>query len=433
MANRSTLFSQARVISTILMSAFFLGGIFPAARVAYAVGDEFQIAELGVPLYGVDVEDDIGDSRGGIAVCGSNVLINKDGRIGIYESDDFGGFVDGPDEYHSDTLLTNMETGVAYAFDWDGDFPATFDKLYAVDCETGEITEDGIDLQTDLVVNDNYNKPGLFSGYGRVVVYSGDADGNLYNIDLATGAVTEIAELCPEAGTDCFNPYVNERDSNEQYFEVGVAEYFDEQVHLVYAYEGDNSAEEPSALKRYSVDSEAVTVIFEAPEGSDCSPGDSSNFGIGDDFTFVADPANNKIYSSTEYGYQFPWVTDVLDACGYDEPVVAYSAVFCYEECSIGDDPSITAYGATRLIGSTSTFASDRVRWAWLSCRTSGDGGTDTRLPAGCRTVARGSGLGSALERRAYRVTAQDRRHRYVRVAIYADGSWHYSSTHNVR
>jgi hypothetical protein len=99
------------------MSAFFLGGIFPAARVAYAVGDEFQIAELGVPLYGVDVEDDIGDSRGGIAVCGSNVLINKDGRIGIYESDDFGGFVDGPDEYYSDTLLTNMETGVAYAFD----------------------------------------------------------------------------------------------------------------------------------------------------------------------------------------------------------------------------------------------------------------------------------------------------------------------------
>ena len=433
MANPTTLFSQARVISTILIGAFILGSMFPAARVAYAVGGEFQIAEFGVPLYGVDVRSDIDDSRGGIAVCGSNVLVRKDDGTGIYDSDDFGAFVEGPDEDYSDTLITDMETGVAYAFDWDGDFPATFEKLYEVDCETGEITEEGIDLQTDLVVNNNYNKPGLFSGYGRVVVYSGDVDGNLYNIDLATGAVTEIAELCPEEGFECFHPYVVGREDNEGRFEFGVAEYFDDQAHLVYMHSGDNSVEDPDALKRFSVDSETVTVIFAGPEGTDCSEGESRNFGMGDDFSFVADPAHNKIYSNTEYGNYSPWASGVIGGCSYAEPVIAYSAVFCYEECSAGDDPSITAIGATRLIGSTSTFSSDRVRWAWLSCRASGDGGTDARVPLGCRTVARGSGLGSSLERRAYRVTAQDRRHRYMRVAIYADGAWHYSSTHSLR
>jgi hypothetical protein len=98
-----------------------------------------------------------------------------------------------------------------------------------------------------------------------------------------------------------------------------------------------------------------------------------------------------------------------------------------------GEDPSISAIGRTRLVGSTTEFADDRVRWAWLRCTRDGESGTSSRLPTGCRIAARGAGLGSSLERRAYRVSAADRRSRYMRVAIYADGEWHYSSAVSVR
>jgi hypothetical protein len=98
-----------------------------------------------------------------------------------------------------------------------------------------------------------------------------------------------------------------------------------------------------------------------------------------------------------------------------------------------GDDPSISLIGRTRLVGSTTEFANDRVRWAWLRCTRDGDVGSSRRLPLGCRIVARGAGLGSSLERRAYRLSAADRRYGYMRVAIYADGEWHYSSALSVR
>lgn len=97
------------------------------------------------------------------------------------------------------------------------------------------------------------------------------------------------------------------------------------------------------------------------------------------------------------------------------------------------DDPSISMIGSTRLVGSTTEFANDRVRWVWLRCIREGDAGSSRRLPLGCRTVSRGAGLGSSLERRAYRLSAADRRSGYMRVAIYADGEWHYSSALSVR
>lgn len=98
-----------------------------------------------------------------------------------------------------------------------------------------------------------------------------------------------------------------------------------------------------------------------------------------------------------------------------------------------GDDPSISMIGSARLVGSTTEFANDRVRWVWLRCIREGDAGSSRRLPLGCRTVSRGSGLGSSLERRAYRLSAADRRSGYMRIAIYADGEWHYSSALSLR
>jgi hypothetical protein len=124
----------------------------------------------------------------------------------------------------------------------------------------------------------------------------------------------------------------------------------------------------------------------------------------------------------------------ILAYWGYvDDAMNVYTNTIA-ASCELGGgDPSISAIGRTRLVGSTTEFADDRVRWAWLRCMRDGDAGTSSRLPIGCRIAARGAGLGSSLERRAYRLSAADRRSRYMRVAIYADGEWHYSSAVSVR
>ena len=410
-------------------SLILTGGIGSIDR-AFASGGTLQVTEVGAPLYAIDVDDLIGDSQGGIATCGDNVLVNKDDGVGVYTQEDLTFVAVAPDDDDwADALTSDLETGVAYTF---GDDYGTFTQLYEINCTTGAVLGTGIALSSTIEIDSEYY-PAIFAGYGRIVVFAGDADGTLYNIDLATGNVTTLAMLCDDAGiAGCNeNDFVRYREGTESsYSGSGVAEYFDGQVHLLYRHSGNGTAGNPDALKRYSVTDDSYTTVFAAPEGSDaCDSG--YEYEWGDDFSFAIDVSRGLLFTNTEYGYEFPWVTDVLEsACDYDEPVVAYglSAIGFG-----GEDPSISAIGSTRLVGSTTEFANDRVRWAWLRCTRDGDAGTSSRLPLGCRIAARGAGLGSSLERRAYRLSAADRRSRYMRVAIYADGEWHYSSAVSVR
>lgn len=410
-------------------SLILTGGIGSIDQ-AFATGGTLQVTEVGTPLYAIDVNTPLGDSQGGIATCGDNVLVNKDSGVGVYTQEELTFVAEAPDDDDwAEALTSDLETGVAYTF---GDDYGTFNQLYEINCTTGAVLGTGIALSSTIEIDDDYD-PAIFAGYGRIVVFAGDADGTLYNIDLATGNVTTLGMLCDDAGTaGCDeNDFVVDRDDTEaSYSGSGVAEYFDGQVHLLYMHDGDNTAGNPDALKRYSVTDDSYTTVFAAPEGSvECDTG--YEFDLGDDITFAIDVSRGLLFTNTEYGGEFPWVTDVLEtACDYDEPVVAYGL------SGIGfgsEDPSISAIGSTRLVGSTTEFANDRVRWAWLRCTRDGDAGTSSRLPLGCRIAARGAGLGSSLERRAYRLSAADRRSRYMRVAIYADGEWHYSSAVSVR
>lgn len=98
-----------------------------------------------------------------------------------------------------------------------------------------------------------------------------------------------------------------------------------------------------------------------------------------------------------------------------------------------GGDPSISEERAGKLVGSTSAFAFSRVQWSWMSCTASGGPRENRRLPGDCRVTASGSGQGSALPRKPYRVTSRDRSRGYIRVAIKDHGTWYYSDAFDVR
>lgn len=92
-----------------------------------------------------------------------------------------------------------------------------------------------------------------------------------------------------------------------------------------------------------------------------------------------------------------------------------------------GGDPSIMSLSGRKLVGSTTAFASSRVRWAWMRCTSAGSSGVSRRLPRTCSIVQRGAGLGSSLARRPYVMSGSDR---FLRLAIYSGGTWHYSGTY---
>lgn len=415
---------RALMVIGLSLSVIATGGLGSLERVL-ASGGTLQVTEGGAsltPLYAINTS--IGDSQGGIATCGENVLVNKDEGVGVYAQEDLALVTTAPvDSDWAAGMTSDLETGIAYTF---GDDIGSFDQLYEIDCATGAVLAEGIALSTSV---DASSGASIFAGYGRVVVFENDGDGTLYNIDVATGDVTVLGLLCDDdtMGGCSENDFVTYRGYTEGAYKTnGVAEYFDGQVHLLYFHSGNGTAGNPDALKRYSVTDDSYVTVFAAPQGSDeCDP--YYQYRWGDDFTFAIDVSRGLLFSNTEYGNEFPWVTDALPtACGYAEPVVAYSY-------SLSEDPSISMIGRTRLVGSTTEFANDRVRWEWLRCTRDGDAGTSSRLPFGCRTAARGAGLGSSLERRAYRLSAADGRSGYMRVAIYADGEWHYSSALNVR
>jgi len=90
-------------------------------------------------------------------------------------------------------------------------------------------------------------------------------------------------------------------------------------------------------------------------------------------------------------------------------------------------DPQIEVASRRELIGSTSEFADDRIRWAWMRCTEGGSSGIESQLPRDCRVAANGSGKGSALARRPYQISRSDLRDGFIRLAIFAHGTWHYS------
>jgi hypothetical protein len=235
-----------------------------AAASSNGAGTEFRIlSPLGVATQVVEHYGVTGDDRGGIAASSSHVFYTGDAGTGRFDLDDLSGGTNLGPTY--DSLTSNLHTGVIYSLGVDAATPHVggwgfITHLLEHDGVTLALTGNTIPLSTPIYVDSN---TGIFAGYDRVVLHS-SWDYHVYNIDLPSGAVTDMGYVGYLDHMGC-----------ENWAYWGVAEYFEGVVYLVYI--------QPSAVVRTQVDGGQTTTL--------------EYFGnLGDMCGFTVSPLTNRWY-----------------------------------------------------------------------------------------------------------------------------------------
>jgi uncharacterized repeat protein (TIGR01451 family) len=195
-------------------------------------GQEFIIQSLSATgSRMVDTGELTGYSRGSIAVSGSQVFVTGDyGTARFTLAGLSGSKLNPPCDY--ETLISDLRSEIVYVLG-DGDTPVkppspmwraknaatavTVTSLLELDGGTGTRTGKRIDLSAPITL---WSTPGLFAGYGRIVLHSGL---RVSNIDVTSGQVTDLGPMS-----------LPPHQPSQWWAFWGVAEFFDGAVHLVY-------------------------------------------------------------------------------------------------------------------------------------------------------------------------------------------------------
>jgi VCBS repeat-containing protein len=189
------------------------------------------------------------DDRGGIAVSDNKVFYTGDGGTARF---DISNLANGNNVGQTfDGIFSDMKSGKVYTLA-NGNTPLTnsdnqtITKVLEIDGATGGLTGNVITLSVPVMLKNSftydninnryiYNYSGVFSGYGRVVLLNGET-GTVYNIDLPSGAVTNIGTVNIPLIQNNLPPYqISGRLITENWANWGVAEFFDGSVHLAYS------------------------------------------------------------------------------------------------------------------------------------------------------------------------------------------------------
>ncbi|HEY9691836.1 MAG TPA: putative Ig domain-containing protein, partial [Oculatellaceae cyanobacterium] len=171
-----------------------------------------------------------------------------------------------------------LATGDVFTFASNNTTPLTFTggtitHLLSIDGTTGQLsTSNPITLSTPITAN-SYGNVGIFSGYNRAVIHTGS---QVYNIDLLSGTVTDLGAMSKPNWV-----------STESWAVWGVAEYFDNAVHLAYV---DTSP--LHTIERIRVPSGVTETIATFNSLSDMA-------------AFTVSPSNNRWYFHHEGTSQF--------------------------------------------------------------------------------------------------------------------------------
>jgi hypothetical protein len=171
-------------------------------RASSAAATEFGITGLFTTgANTVEISPVTGSDRGGIALSPSQVFYTGEtstGRFGL--ADLTGGTAVGAVR---DFLLNDLSTGQAYVLANGmtplsaSSSPATATTLLAVDGSTGVLTGASIILSSFISLD--ISAAGIFSGWGRAIIAIAPStsypDGAFFNVDLPSGAVTQIGGL----------------------------------------------------------------------------------------------------------------------------------------------------------------------------------------------------------------------------------------------
>jgi uncharacterized repeat protein (TIGR01451 family) len=167
-----------------------------------------------------------GDDRGGIAASASQVFYSGDSATARFSLADLSGSASLGVRY--DALVSNLKTERVYTlahgtnpidneFIFNGN--TTADALIELDGNTGALTTNRIVFSAPIsLASDSH--VGLFSGYNRLVVHSGQ---RVHDIALPSGSVNDLGFMPTpvHAGTETWAYW-------------GVAEYVEGAIHLVY-------------------------------------------------------------------------------------------------------------------------------------------------------------------------------------------------------
>ncbi|HXI51654.1 MAG TPA: Calx-beta domain-containing protein, partial [Candidatus Saccharimonadales bacterium] len=160
-----------------------------------------------------------GDDRGGIAASSSKVFCTGDDVTGRFSLDDLSGGASVGARYEA--LTSNLRTETAYVLG-NGSVPLSSGgglatSLLQLDEQTGALNGGRINLSASI---DLSYGTGLFAGYDRVVVHTGNHG---YEISLPSGSVRDLGSLPALNHTSC-----------ESWAYWGVAEHEGSTLYLVY-------------------------------------------------------------------------------------------------------------------------------------------------------------------------------------------------------
>ena len=221
-----------------------------------------------------------GDDRGGIAVSASQVFVTGDSATAHFNAADLtGGTSLG---IVRDSLCSDLRTETVYLLG-NGSTPltsigGTVTTLIELNGATGQPTGAVLPLsQSFSMPSSSYN--GIFSGYGRVVVYNGT---RVYDIFLPSGRVTDRGVMTRPSWY-----------SSENWAVWGVAEHFGGALYLAYRESGR------SRIVRSRVPDGLVTALASFSNLSDLA-------------SFTVSPSRNRWYFHYEGSGQFGGTSETL-------------------------------------------------------------------------------------------------------------------------
>ncbi|MBI5512289.1 MAG: hypothetical protein HY909_00885 [Deltaproteobacteria bacterium] len=241
----------------------------------------FRIQSLGTTgCSAVEHVSVTGDDRGGIAVSTARVFYTGDTSTGAFALPDLSGGTSLGRRYEA--ITGNLRGGAAFLLAIVGspEAPggATVDGLFQIDAVSGELPGTRVALSRPITVG---NPTGIFAGYDRIVLLT---LGRAWNIDLPTGAVTDLGAMAQPPHTSC-----------ESWAYWGVAEFFDGAVHV--AYVRDNG----------------TIVRQRVPDGAQSTVGSFAN--LSDMCSFTVSLANDRWYFHHEGASQFRSGDETIGFC----------------------------------------------------------------------------------------------------------------------
>ncbi|MFM9127979.1 MAG: Ig-like domain-containing protein, partial [Solirubrobacterales bacterium] len=238
---------------------------------------QFKINSLGsTPYTWVDAVNYTGDDRGGMAITTQKVLLTGDTYMGRFDLSNLGSpaaAISNAPASWPDGLASDLRTRTAYSFDGPNygagsGMTGTVTGLTQLDPATGLQTSTKVTLSQPISLLAG-STIGVFSGYGRIVLWAGGTNPRVYDIEMPSGIVDDLGvRAAPAART------LAETPGNTSW---GTAEYFDGQLYL-------NYVESQTRIVRMKVSDGTTTTLGSFPNG------------LGDMASFTVDPSTNRWY-----------------------------------------------------------------------------------------------------------------------------------------